>query len=296
MSEAYLVHYGIKGQKWYERRFQNPDGSLTVAGRIRYGVGQAVKKVSSGARIVVNKSKQKYKTVQEEHKEKQEQKAEEDKQSIIRSANAKRILDYQDKLTTQELNDALNRVRSVTALNDQAAKDKKAAEDATNYNKKSHKIGRKIAKLADFSLSAVNTVQKFVDAGKKFSKWFDDDDNDDFLKISTEEAYEKAKKMSPKKLGEFNTYLNTLNNIKKISEGKTGDDQGRTDFTGIDLSNAVEEARKMNIKDANNFSKYLSSLSVIAKQSPFATEVAEAEKRGAEKVKSMIDDRDDWSF
>ena len=31
-----LYHYGIKGQKWGIRRFQNPDGSLTNAGRKRY--------------------------------------------------------------------------------------------------------------------------------------------------------------------------------------------------------------------------------------------------------------------
>ncbi len=33
MSELY--HYGIKGQKWGVRRFQNKDGSLTAAGRNR---------------------------------------------------------------------------------------------------------------------------------------------------------------------------------------------------------------------------------------------------------------------
>lgn len=31
-----LYHYGIKGQKWGVRRFQNPDGSLTPAGVVRY--------------------------------------------------------------------------------------------------------------------------------------------------------------------------------------------------------------------------------------------------------------------
>lgn len=31
-----LYHYGIKGQKWGIRRFQNPDGTLTAAGRKRY--------------------------------------------------------------------------------------------------------------------------------------------------------------------------------------------------------------------------------------------------------------------
>lgn len=34
--ESSLCHYGIKGQKWGERRFQNPDGSLTPEGIRRY--------------------------------------------------------------------------------------------------------------------------------------------------------------------------------------------------------------------------------------------------------------------
>ena len=35
-----MYHYGIQGQKWGNRRYQNPDGSLTPEGRARYGVGQ----------------------------------------------------------------------------------------------------------------------------------------------------------------------------------------------------------------------------------------------------------------
>lgn len=31
-----LYHHGIKGQRWGVRRYQNEDGSLTEAGRIRY--------------------------------------------------------------------------------------------------------------------------------------------------------------------------------------------------------------------------------------------------------------------
>ena len=31
-----LMHYGIKGQKWGVRRFQNEDGTLTTAGRKKY--------------------------------------------------------------------------------------------------------------------------------------------------------------------------------------------------------------------------------------------------------------------
>ena len=32
-----LYHHGIKGQRWGIRRYQNPDGTLTEAGRKRYG-------------------------------------------------------------------------------------------------------------------------------------------------------------------------------------------------------------------------------------------------------------------
>lgn len=35
-NESYLEHHGIKGQKWYVRRFQNEDGTLTDEGRKRY--------------------------------------------------------------------------------------------------------------------------------------------------------------------------------------------------------------------------------------------------------------------
>ena len=35
-EDTYLIHYGIQGQRWGVRRFQNKDGSLTPEGRKRY--------------------------------------------------------------------------------------------------------------------------------------------------------------------------------------------------------------------------------------------------------------------
>ncbi len=39
-----LCHHGVKGQKHGHRRWQNPDGSLTPAGREHYGVGEKIRR------------------------------------------------------------------------------------------------------------------------------------------------------------------------------------------------------------------------------------------------------------
>lgn len=48
MNEQYLVHFGIKGQKWGVRRFQNEDRTWTEAGKERYGSGGDSDKKGSG--------------------------------------------------------------------------------------------------------------------------------------------------------------------------------------------------------------------------------------------------------
>jgi hypothetical protein len=37
MNKTYLVHHGIKGQRWGVRRYQNENGTLTSDGKKRYG-------------------------------------------------------------------------------------------------------------------------------------------------------------------------------------------------------------------------------------------------------------------
>lgn len=46
-EHIYLAHHGIKGMKWGVRRFRNPDGSLTEAGRKRYS--KQLKKTVTGS-------------------------------------------------------------------------------------------------------------------------------------------------------------------------------------------------------------------------------------------------------
>lgn len=51
----HLQHHGILGQKWGQRRFQNPDGTLTPEGRKRYNKGDGHRGreiIKTGARVV----------------------------------------------------------------------------------------------------------------------------------------------------------------------------------------------------------------------------------------------------
>lgn len=73
-----LCHWGIKGQKWGDRRFQNEDGSWTPEGRERYGKG--------GDRDKIQKAKATY-TVQ---KYKADLKSKAQKEKDVRAAKEER--------------------------------------------------------------------------------------------------------------------------------------------------------------------------------------------------------------
>lgn len=58
--EDILEHHGILGMKWGVRRFQNKDGSLTAAGRKRYGVGEKMDTDIKGDSAVTKRVKKAY--------------------------------------------------------------------------------------------------------------------------------------------------------------------------------------------------------------------------------------------
>jgi hypothetical protein len=51
VGSDYLAHHGILGMKWGVRRYQNKDGSLTPAGKKRYGGAESPDKITSAEGI-----------------------------------------------------------------------------------------------------------------------------------------------------------------------------------------------------------------------------------------------------
>lgn len=115
-SEAVLYHHGILGMKWGVRRFQNKDGSLTSAGKKRYGDGDG----DSSSRDSGQSKKKKFSISKKsggkdtEEKTKEEQTKEEyeaAKQQALKSGSAKEVLKYKGDLTQQEMQSAMSRIK-----------------------------------------------------------------------------------------------------------------------------------------------------------------------------------------
>ncbi len=87
MREAYpneIMHYGIRGQKWGIRRFQNPDGTLTAAGRRRYGTVE---------NLELGRTKSDASKIKE----------------VINRGSVGELKEYQTKMTSDEIKRAIDR-------------------------------------------------------------------------------------------------------------------------------------------------------------------------------------------
>ena len=134
MDQNYLEHHGILGMKWGVRRFQRKDGSLTPAGKKRYG---------------------------DDDKEETPEEFEARKKRALQAGSAKEVLEFQGKLTNQELNDAINRINSETRLKELATIKKQTGAEA--MRSVSDKI-EKATDVANKSINAWNTAAKIINS------------------------------------------------------------------------------------------------------------------------------------
>ena len=164
-----LYHHGILGQKWGVRRYQNYDGSLTGAGRKRYGSSSSMNFLERRRRrkAIALAAKKRKATLEAKKKAEEEARThEEAKQKAISSGTAKDIVKFQNELSNQELRDALDRLNSKQRLSDLV--DKETPKKKTSFERASE-IADKAAKAADLAEKGVKVYNTYAKIHNSFA-------------------------------------------------------------------------------------------------------------------------------
>lgn len=178
--ESALAHFGIKGQKWGVRRYQNPDGTYTDAGRKRYGFKSRRKKA---------------------------EKTYKNKEEAIEARDLKYINAHKSDYSTKELNDLMSRINTEQRL----------SEMANKSNKDAKKRVEKIFKSNAFKAVATASIIALVITSHNLWDYIKESDNEilnpagvgsfNFVKELKKTGKEIGKIMVNDKFGKYKSLL-----------------------------------------------------------------------------------------
>lgn len=133
-NEDYIAHHGIRGMKWGIRRYQNPDGSLTAAGRKRY-----MKNPKWRAKYLEYRKQQ-----INEANAKTLQKMAKSKEALLKSSNANELYARRNELTTEEIMERVRRLQAEDSLSRYVKKEPTKMEKAQAVINKTLDMGQSI--------------------------------------------------------------------------------------------------------------------------------------------------------
>lgn len=226
MDANYLQHHGIKGMRWGIRRFQRKDGSLTPAGKKRYD---------------------------DDEKEETPEEFEARKQKALSSGSAKDVLEFQGKLTNQELQTAISRINYEKQLKDLTVDQRKSAADT---------MKSLASKLEDVN----NTANKGINLWNTAAKVLNTLTDADLPVLDGTNKKDKAINAAKKKLIESGTPEEVAKHFGKFTVSELGDISKRFNFednirarakkdSDAAKAKAEEDARKRAEKEATEKAK-----------------------------------------
>ena len=184
MENPELKHWGVKGMKWGIRRYQNKDGSLTRAGKKRQADN-------------LEKARQAKKAKQDEIREREEKRS-----KLLKSTDASELYKNRDLLSTEEINERLNRLNAEQRLSQLSNQTKSTGMDKVN---KALAVGRKINEVYEFTNTPVVKALKKRLGLEKAEK-----------RLGLDKVYEMRDKLSDKQLQDALKRASTEKAIKKI--------------------------------------------------------------------------------
>lgn len=203
-SSNELVHWGIKGMRWGVRRYQNADGSLTPAGKKRYGDDDDTGETK-----------------------------EETRARVLKSTNASEIYKHRDLLSTAELNERMNRIDTEARLSRMAESTRKSGMDKIDSVLK---VARKVDEVYRFTSES--------SIGKQLSKkLFGDAADDTVTKYLGKDISKVSDKQLKKMLDRMRNDKNYNTLLKDLTD-PNGSSSSKSRNTIDDLSNLTDDQIK----------------------------------------------------
>lgn len=196
MENLELKHWGVKGMKWGIRRYQNNDGSLTRAGKKRQADN-------------LEKARQAKKAKQDEIREREEKRS-----KLLKSTDASELYKNRDLLSTEEINERLNRLNAEQRLSQLSNQTKSTGMDKVN---KALSVGRKINEVYEFTNTPVMKALKKQLGLEKAEK-----------RLGLDKVYEMRDKLSDKQLQDALKRASTEKAIKKILDEREAERKTNT--------------------------------------------------------------------
>ena len=196
MENPELKHWGVKGMKWGIRRYQNKDGSLTRAGKKRQADN-------------LEKARQAKKAKQDEIREREEKRS-----KLLKSTDASELYKNRDLLSTEEINERLNRLNAEQRLSQLSNQTKSTGMDKVN---KALSVGRKINEVYEFTNTPVMKALKKQLGLEKAEK-----------RLGLDKVYEMRDKLSDKQLQDALKRASTEKAIKKILDEREAERKTNT--------------------------------------------------------------------